>query len=133
VRATEAFHAALLVGRGRRGRELTLVHVSGGRTRRLGRVGLGDGPAALAVEATASAFRFLGGTGESLQELGSVPTRSFSAETILRRTGRHHFTGATIGLVATGNGSRATVPADFLGFDYMVRQSAERRVAYQPS
>jgi xylan 1,4-beta-xylosidase len=124
VRVTEAFHAAALVGRGRRGRELTLVHVSGGRTRTLGRAKLDDGPVLLAVEASASAYRFLGGTGESLQELGRIPTRSFSAETILHRTGRHHFTGAMIGLLATGNGSRASVPADFHWFDYVARQSA---------
>jgi hypothetical protein len=50
--------------------------------------------------------------------LGRVRTRAFSAETILRRTGRHHFTGAMIGLYATGAGSRAKSPADFHWFDY---------------
>ena len=52
------------------------------------------------------------------QELGRVPTRSFSAETILASTGRHHFTGAMIGLYATGGGTRATVPADVEWFEY---------------
>ena len=44
--------------------------------------------------------------------------RSFSAETILECTGRHHFTGAMIGLYATGGGARATVPADVEWFEY---------------
>ena len=39
-----------------------------------------------------------------LREVGRVPTRAFSAESILESTGRHHFTGATIGLYATGAG-----------------------------
>ena len=32
--------------------------------------------------------------------------------------GRHHFTGAMFGLYATGNGTRATAPADFDWFEY---------------
>jgi hypothetical protein len=52
------------------------------------------------------------------EELGQVPTRSFSAETILACIGRHHFTGAMIGLYATGGGARATVPADVEWFEY---------------
>jgi alpha-N-arabinofuranosidase len=125
IRATEEFHAALLVGRGARRRELALVHTADGRARTIGRLELGEGPVTLALAATAKAYRFLGGTGGRLNELGSVPTRSFSAETILERTGRHHFTGAMIGLLATGNGGNATVPADFEAFDYVPRpQSA---------
>jgi alpha-N-arabinofuranosidase len=132
VRATEAFHAVLLVGSGRRGRELTLVHTTGGRSRTLGRVDLEEGPVTLVLEATPRAYRFLGGTGGRLDDLGSVPTRSFSAETILERSGRHHFTGATIGLLATGNGSRSTVPADFQRFDYVPDpKSAGGRGAYR--
>ncbi len=126
VRANEAFHAALLVGLGGRGRELRLVHTEAGRTRTLGRVPLDDGPVTLALEASAAEYRFLGGTGESLGELGRVPTRAFSAETILSATGRHHFTGAMIGLLATGNGLGSSAPADFHGF-----QSAERGAPYR--
>ena len=33
-------------------------------------------------------------------------------------TATNHFTGACIGLYATGNGKRATVPADFDWFEY---------------
>jgi alpha-N-arabinofuranosidase len=134
VRATEGFHAALLVGGGPDGRELTLVHAAGGRAMTLGRAELGEGPVTLALEATPATYRFFGGTGGRLVELGSLPTRSFSAETILERTGRHHFTGATIGLLATGNGSRATVPADFHRFDYLPgSQSAGGCRTYRPT
>jgi xylan 1,4-beta-xylosidase len=126
VRANEAFHAALLVGLGKRGRELRLVHTEAGRTRAIGRAPLDEGAVTLALEASASAYRFLGGTGESLHELGRVPTRAFSAETIFGATGRHHFTGAMIGLLATGNGLRSTMPADFHWF-----QSAQRTAPYR--
>ena len=52
------------------------------------------------------------------------PTETFfdwvvSAETILRRSGRHHFTGAMLGLYATGNGVPSTAPADFDWFEYV--------------
>ena len=60
-----------------------------------------------------------------VEELGRVRTRAFSAETILQRTGRHHFTGAMIGLYATGAGSRAESPADFHWFDYAASNSLE--------
>jgi alpha-N-arabinofuranosidase len=82
----------------------------------------------LAVEATAREYSFLGGSGESLRELGRIPTRAFSAETILHASGRHHFTGAMIGLLATGNGLPSSAPADFRWFE-----SAERTDTYQPT
>jgi xylan 1,4-beta-xylosidase len=126
VRANEAFHAALLVGLGNRGRELTLLHTEASRTRTLGSAPLDEGPVTLALDASAAEYRFLGGTGESLHELGRVPTQAFSAETILGATGRHHFTGAMIGLLATGNGLRSTVPADFHWF-----QSAQQAAPYR--
>jgi alpha-N-arabinofuranosidase len=118
VRANEHFHAALLVTRDGRGRELRLVRTLAGRQVTLGRARLRNGAVALEVEATRSEYVFRGGTGRRLHELGRVRTRSLSAETILERTGRHHFTGATIGLIATGTGARATSPADFHWFDY---------------
>ncbi len=89
-----------------------------GRQTILGQVEIGSGQVTLEVRATAQEYVFRGGTGRRLHELGRVRTRAFSAETILERTGRHHFTGATIGMVATGAGSRATAPADFHWFDY---------------
>ena len=118
VRANESFHAALLVTKGVRGRELRLVRTLGGRQATLGRARLGNGAVAMEVEATRSEYVFRGGTGRRIAELGRVRTRSFSAETIQSRTGRHHFTGAMIGLFATGAGSRATAPADFHWLDY---------------
>jgi hypothetical protein len=72
----------------------------------------------LEIRATAAGYVFAGGTGRSLQDLGRIPARAFSAETIMRRTGRHHFTGAMIGLLATGTGARSSAPADFHWFDY---------------
>jgi xylan 1,4-beta-xylosidase len=133
VRATEEFHAALLVGRGRHGRELELVQTVDGRTRTVDRVELAEGPVTLALEATAAEYRFLGSSGEHVSELGSVPTKDLSAETILQATGRHHFTGAMIGVVATGNGRASSAPADFHWFEYVPAQSAGGRAAYQPA
>jgi len=118
VRANESFHAALLVTRGVRGRELRLVRTLAGRQTTLGRAQLRKGAVSMEVQATRSEYVFRGGTGRRLTELGRIRTRSFSAETIQNRTGRHHFTGAMIGLFATGSGSRATAPADFHSFDY---------------
>jgi alpha-N-arabinofuranosidase len=126
VRANDASHAALLVGLGNRGRELRLVHTEAGRTRSLGHARLDAGPITLVLEATSAEYRFLGGTGETLRELGRVPTRAFSAESILGATGKHHFTGAMIGLLATGNGLRSTAPADFHWF-----QSAQPAAPYR--
>ena len=127
VRANEAFHAALLVGLGNRGRELRLVHTEAGRPRTLGRAPLDEGPVTLALEASAAEYRFLGGTGGSLRQLGRVATRAFSAETILGATAKHHFTGAMIGLLATGNGLRSSVPADFHWFQSTQRAAPYRR------
>jgi alpha-N-arabinofuranosidase len=117
LRANEDFNATLVVALGPRGRELRLDVTLRGETSTLARHGLGDGPVTLELRTTASEYRFSGGTGRP-EELGRVPTRSFSAETILASTGRHHFTGAMIGLYATGAGARATVPADVEWFEY---------------
>jgi hypothetical protein len=81
------------------------------------------------IEATTGAYVFRGGTGRRLDELGRVPTRALSAETILRSTGRHHFAGAMIGLLATGNGHRSTEPADFQWFDYVPQRAPTKRAA----
>jgi alpha-N-arabinofuranosidase len=118
LRANELFHASLVVTVGERARELRLVRTSAGRATTLGSTKLGRGPVTLEVRATAAEYVFAGGTGQRLQDLGRVATRAFSAEAILRRTGRHHFTGTMVGLLATGNGSRASAPADFHWFAY---------------
>jgi alpha-N-arabinofuranosidase len=119
VRANEGFHAALLVGLGERGRELRLLQALNGRVRTLGQATLQPGPVTLVVGATAREYAFSGGAGGELHRLGTVPTKELSAETILRRSGSHHFTGATVGLFATGGGSRSTVAADFGWFEYL--------------
>jgi alpha-N-arabinofuranosidase len=118
VRASEEFHVALLVAGAARGRELRLERTIAGRTATIGRRSLGRGPVTLEVRAAPRSYTFLGGTGSHREELGRVSTRSLSAETILARTGRHHFTGATIGLFATGSGRPSTARADFHWFEW---------------
>jgi alpha-N-arabinofuranosidase len=117
LRANEDFNATLVVASGSRGRELRLDVTLRGETSTLARHRVSAGPVTLELRAAPGEYRFAGGT-ERLVELGRVSTRSFSAETILACTGRHHFTGAMIGLYATGGGARATVPADFEWFEY---------------
>jgi xylan 1,4-beta-xylosidase len=118
IRANEDFHVALVVGLGGDGRELRLVQARAGRLRTLGRARVGRGPVTLRVEATPTEYAFRGGV-RRLEELGRLRTRDLSAETILKATGRHHFTGAVIGLFATGNGRASTEPADFHWFEYV--------------
>jgi alpha-N-arabinofuranosidase len=119
IRANEGFHAALLAGLGERGRELRLLQALNGQVRMLGRAPLTQGPVTLAVRATAREYTFSGGAGGALHRLGSVPTRDLSAETILRLSGSHHFTGATVAIFATGGGATSTVAADFGRFEYL--------------
>ncbi len=121
VRANEEFHVTLLVGQGARGRVLCLERVDRGHARMLGIQPLGRGPVTLCIEATRAAYTFLGGTGRRMSLLGTVSTRALSAETIHAATGRHHFTGAVIGLYASGSGRQATAPADFDSFEMALR------------
>jgi alpha-N-arabinofuranosidase len=118
VRANEGFHAALLIALGEHGRELRLVEALAGRLRTLGRAPVSPGTVTLSIQASAGEYAFCGGAAGVLHTLGCVPTSALSAETILRRSGSHHFTGATIGLFATGGGSSSIVPADFSRFEY---------------
>jgi xylan 1,4-beta-xylosidase len=113
IRQADDFHVALLVGRD----ELKLVRTLNGRSATIGRTKRRRGAVTLEVRASAREYAFRAGT----IELGRVQTRSLSAETILERARRHHFTGATIGLYATGAGAKATVPADFHWFEYASR------------
>jgi alpha-N-arabinofuranosidase len=50
--------------------------------------------------------------------LGRLPTRPLSSEYITDR-GPMHFTGAMIGLYASGNGRRSRGAADFDWFEYL--------------
>jgi len=119
VRANEEFHFALEIARGERGRRLELTETLGGRSRTITGPDLGAGPVTLVIRADAHEYTVSGGTGSTLRELGSVPARALSAETIAGHSGRHHFTGVMIGLVASGHGRRSTTPADFDWFEYL--------------
>jgi alpha-N-arabinofuranosidase len=103
VRASDDFQASLVVARD----EVQLVRTSRGRAVTLARAPVRPGPVTLEVRATADRYVFSCDT-----VLGSVSTRLFSAESIHAATGRHHFTGTMIGLVAEG------APAEFEWFDY---------------
>jgi xylan 1,4-beta-xylosidase len=119
IRSDEQFHVTLLVGRSARGREVHLTRTDGGRVRRIARADLEPGLVTLQIEASTQRYVFSAGNGARLLPLGTVSTRSLAAETITARTGRHHFTGAMLGLYATGNGRRSTAPADFDWFEYI--------------
>jgi xylan 1,4-beta-xylosidase len=127
IRANESFHATLLVTAGEHGREVRLVRTLAGQQTTLRSARVANGPVTLEVEATASEYVFRAEAGRRVEELGRVRTRAFSAETVLQRTGRHHFTGAMIGLYATGAGSRAKSPADFHWFDYAASEPEKPR------
>ena len=99
-------------------RRLELRETVAGRARIVATADLGESPVTLELRAGAREYTAAGGTGGSVSELGSVATRELSAETITARSGRHYFTGAMLGLVATGNGRRSTAPADFDWFEY---------------
>lgn len=75
-----------------------------------------NGHVVLAVSATPLAYEFYvqdpGGGGV---KMGEALTRDLSSEVI------GGFTGATIGLYATGNGKPSTTPADFDWFEYGVK------------
>src|SRR5262249_2915889 len=75
------------------------------------------GDVVLSVEARPLQYNFFyqSTDGEPVS-LGTVATRDLSSEKI------GGFTGAFIGLYATGNGQPCTVPADFDWFDYTIQQ-----------
>ena len=79
LRANEDFNAALVVALGPHGREVRLDVTLRGATSTLARHGLGVGPVTLELRATASEYRFSGGTGRP-EELGRV-----SHAVVLRR------------------------------------------------
>jgi alpha-N-arabinofuranosidase len=71
----------------------------------------------LEIGASDTAYELAVGGGRRRRALGGVPPRAFSAETIARR-GSFHFTGAVLGMYATGRGGAAGAPADFDWFEY---------------
>jgi alpha-N-arabinofuranosidase len=121
VRASDAFHYDLAIRRAAsgHGREALLTsHVAGTATV-VGRAPLaGDGAVTLEIAADEASYAFAVSAGSGgRQPLGTLPTRTLSSEEIGKH-GKHHFTGAMLGLYATGNGRPSTVPADFDWFDY---------------
>ena len=119
VRASDAFHFDVGVRNNAGAREAVLSTRIAGKSAVVGRMPLPDGPVVLEVSATETSYTFtVGGGGAAAQQvLGVLPTRTLAAEEIGKH-GRNHFTGAMIGLYATGHGRPATVPADFDWFDY---------------
>ena len=118
VRAREEVHAEIAVRLGAGGRvAAALARTRGGARRLLGRAALPAGAVELEIAATADAYELAVGVGRRRRVLGRVPTRAFSAETIARR-GTLHFTGAVLGMYATGSGRPASAPADFDWCEY---------------
>jgi xylan 1,4-beta-xylosidase len=119
VRANESHRYDLAVRRGANGgREAVLTSRIAGASTVVGRASISDEPVILDVTADELSYTFAVSTGSGgSRSLGMLPTRALSAEEIGKH-GRHHFTGAVIGLFATGHGKPATVPADFDWFEY---------------
>jgi alpha-N-arabinofuranosidase len=123
VRANESHHYDLAIVLGQSGREAVLRKRLKGQSRIVARCPLPEGRLELEVEATADRYVFRAGDAHRLQPLGSLPTRGLSAESI-SSAGALHFTGAFIGVYATGNGRPSRAPADFDWFDYVPSQEA---------
>jgi alpha-N-arabinofuranosidase len=121
VRANEGFHYGLAVGLGPQGRTATLRARTASRTRMVGRALLPPGPIVLELSATEERYSFAVRAGTWTCRLGELPTRALSAEAVAQ-TGQNYFTGAFIGLFASGNGARSTTRADFDWFDYEPRR-----------
>jgi len=117
VRANESFHYDLAVRLGASGREAVLTSRIAGVSTAIARVPLPDGAVALEVVADETSYEFKLTAGDETTPLGKLPAQALSSEDIGAH-GRHHFTGTFIGLYATGNGKRATAPADFDWFEY---------------
>jgi xylan 1,4-beta-xylosidase len=114
VRASERFHYDLAVRLGDFGREVVLTYWTAGKSTVMGATKIPDGPVTLEILADELAYGFSVDGGTPLPRL---PTRTLSAE-VIHELDRNHFTGTVIGLYATGNGKRSTVPADFDWFEY---------------
>ena len=74
----------------------------------------------LSVKASPLAYEFFYQSSHGrAKSLGTAPTRDLSSEKLtFEKTGNYNFTGVYIGLYATGNGQKSTVPADFDWFEY---------------
>jgi len=81
---------------------------------------LPEGLLTLEIAATPSAYTFYVTAGTRRFCLGPLPTIDLAAESI-DPTGGAYFTGVVLAMYATGNGRRATAPADFDWFELSVR------------
>ena len=73
----------------------------------------------LSVKATPLQYEFFCQSAQGKEtSLGTAPTKSLSSETITTQNAGMSFIGVFVGLYATGNGQRSTVPADFDWFEY---------------
>jgi alpha-N-arabinofuranosidase len=117
VRANESFYHALLIRRGETSREARLVRRVRGKSTIVARSVLRSGPIRLEIRADENRYCFRVGVGARTRTLGELPCRDLSAEAIMR-AGRNHFTGAYVGMYASGQGTRSSAPADFDWFEY---------------
>jgi len=124
VRANENFRYDLAVRLGVSGREAVLTSRVAGVSTVTARAPLSDGVVTLEVVADETSYEFTVTAAETTTALGKLPVQPLSAEDIGTH-GRHHFTGAMFGLYATGNGKRATTPADFDWFEYAPRTQVD--------
>jgi len=117
VRAREGFHYDLALRHVDGERQVQLLSTVAGARVAAGTASAGRGPIVLEVEADAQNYTFSIVTRGRRRVLGALPTRPLSSEYISKR-GPMHFTGAMIGLYATGHGQRCRTPADFDWFEY---------------
>jgi xylan 1,4-beta-xylosidase len=117
IRANEKAHYDLAVRQADKGREAMLVSRIGATTTVVGRAPLtGGGQLRLQVTADEASYRFAVEVGRRTTVLGTLPTRALAAEEV-RKHGGNYFTGAYVGVYATGKGSRSKAPADFDWFE----------------
>jgi alpha-N-arabinofuranosidase len=121
VRGSETFHYALVVRRSslekEAEREVLLYSVVGGKKKLVQKLPLAKGSVELQIHATAKDYEFAVGSGKRRRVLGTLPTRTLSAENITKG-GPMCFTGVVVGMYASGQGERAQSPADFDWFEY---------------
>ncbi|MDM7925943.1 MAG: glycoside hydrolase family 43 protein [bacterium] len=123
VRQTDKYHfeTGLVLKKGKRTAFLRRV-IDGGVSGPVVTEEIPEGPVTLTVEATPLSYRFsVTPASGSPVRLGEALTRDLSVERIGFKDGMC-FTGAYFGLYATGNGRRASAPADF---DWMEIQPAQ--------
>jgi alpha-N-arabinofuranosidase len=118
VRAREDAHYDLAVDRGPSGREAFLRSRVNGESRTIRRVAIGDGPVRLWIRSTESRYALsVESRGQDAADMGELPCAALSAET-LTKSGRFHFTGAFLGMYATGRGRTCRSSADFDWCEY---------------